>query len=348
LFENLAKLASRYDDLSDLINNPTDLSYGAEYAKIAKEHGKIQSLALAYKSYAQSVSDLAEAKELAKTNPTDYESFVIELEKECENKVQEIKDLIVSDNPDADNPCIVEIRAGTGGEEASLFVRDLFTAYCRYAQKHKWKIEIIDAKDTGSGGIKEISFEVEGINCYNFMQWEAGGHRVQRVPATETQGRVHTSMCTVAVLLQVEPTEFEIKESDIEVDTFRASGAGGQHVNKTDSAIRLKHVPSGIVVECQQERSQHKNKAMAMKLLSAKLYDMQRQAEIEETNSKRNEQIGSGDRNEKIRTYNVPQNRCTDHRLGMNFSLEHILLGELDSLFQAVQEWVKEEKVKSI
>jgi len=348
LFENLDKLVSRFEELSEEINNPTDTSFGHEYAKIIKEHGRIQPLVLAYKRFLKSDRDLEEARELAKEDPESYESFVIELDNECGNRIQEIKDLIASDDPNADSPCIVEIRAGTGGEEAALFVRDLFTVYCRHAQKAKWQSDIIDMRQTGSGGIREVSFELSGDRCYQHMQWEAGGHRVQRVPETESQGRIHTSMVTIAVLLQAEPSEFSVKESDIEMQAFRSSGAGGQHVNTTDSAVRLKHIPTGLVVECQEERSQHKNRAKAMKLLTAKLYEMQRQEEEKNRNDQRSEQIGSGERNERIRTYNFPQSRCTDHRLKQSFPLEQVMLGDLESLFHAVQEWVKEQKVANI
>jgi peptide chain release factor 1 len=351
MFENLVTLSKRFDELTVDVNDPAKMTQGTEYARIVRERGQIEPIVVAFRAYQQAEADLRDAKEMGKAGGAEASGFaemIPELEEDLARKLEELKDTIARDDPDADRACIVEIRAGAGGEEAALFARDLFTMYSRYGQTRRWKVDVLTAKEADAGGYKEVTFSVTGANAFRYMRTEGGGHRVQRVPATESQGRIHTSAVTLAALPEAEAVEVDLRESDIDFTAVRASGPGGQNVNKVSSAVRLVHRPSGLVVECQEERSQHKNRDKAMRMLAAKLYDAQLAAKNAARNAARSVQIGSGDRSERIRTYNYPQNRVTDHRSGDSFSLEHIMLGEIQPMLDAVQEWVKEEKLRQV
>ncbi len=280
-----------------------------------------------------------ELKEMAKQE-------LLEIDKILENAEREMRLSLIPPDPADNKNVIIEIRAGTGGDEAGIFCGDLYRMYTRFFDFKKWKYSLYDANPCESGGYKEICFLVEGENVYKTLKYEAGTHRVQRVPQTETQGRVHTSAATVAILIEAEEVDIEIKNEDLRIDTYRASGAGGQHVNTTDSAIRITHIPTGVVVQCQDERSQHKNKAAAMKMLRSRIYDEQQIKQNEEEASKRKSMVGSGDRSEKIRTYNFPQNRLTDHRINMTlYKLDRIIEGELEEIFTALYNYDLEKKL---
>jgi len=263
-------------------------------------------------------------------------------------KEKELKELLVPRDPRDDKNVIMEIRAGTGGEEAALFAADLFRMYTRYAEGKGWKVEVMDANETELGGFKEIIFSVSGPGAYGDLRYESGVHRVQRVPVTEAGGRIHTSAVTVAVLPEAEETEVEIRPEDLRIDVFRASGAGGQHVNKTESAVRITHLPTGMVVTCQDEKSQHKNKARALRVLRARLYEMEEQKRLQEESAIRRSMVGSGDRSERIRTYNFPQNRITDHRINLTlYKLDSVLEGELGEIIEALKLTEREEAYKT-
>ncbi|MGE3171235.1 MAG: peptide chain release factor 1 [Planctomycetota bacterium] len=272
-----------------------------------------------------------------------------QLREEARALADALLDALLAEAGDDRRDCIVEIRAGTGGEEAALFARDLCDLYMRYAGRMGWAVEIMHSSEAEQGGLREIVFAVRGANVFHYLQFESGGHRVQRVPETEAKGRVHTSAATVAVLAEVEDVEIEIDESrDLRIDTYRSSGAGGQHVNKTESAVRITHLPTGLVVACQDERSQHKNRARAMKLLRARLYEQQQRAADAARAAERKEQVGTGDRNERIRTYNFPQDRLTDHRLHRNFSLAQIMEGRLEPVVEALLAFDRERRIEHL
>ena len=281
----------------------------------------------------------SELKELAKDE-------LLEIENTLDKAEREMRVSLIPPDPSDNKNVIIEIRAGTGGDEAAIFCGDLYRMYSRFFDFKKWKYSLFDASPCESGGYKEISFSVEGDNVYKILKFEAGTHRVQRVPQTETQGRVHTSAATVAVLMEAEEVDIEIKNEDLRIDTYRASGAGGQHVNTTDSAIRITHIPTGVVVQCQDERSQHKNKAAAMKMLRSKIYDDQQRKQNQEEASKRKLMVGSGDRSEKIRTYNFPQNRLTDHRINLTlYKLDRIIEGDLEETLSSLISYDLEQKL---
>jgi len=281
----------------------------------------------------------SELKELAKDE-------LLEIDNTLDKAEREMRVSLIPPDPLDNKNVIIEIRAGTGGDEAAIFCGDLYRMYSRFFDFKKWKYSLFDASPCESGGYKEISFSVEGDNVYKILKFEAGTHRVQRVPQTETQGRVHTSAATVAVLMEAEEVDIEIKNEDLRIDTYRASGAGGQHVNTTDSAIRITHIPTGVVVQCQDERSQHKNKAAAMKMLRSKIYDDQQRKQNQEEASKRKLMVGSGDRSEKIRTYNFPQNRLTDHRINLTlYKLDRIIEGDLEETLSSLISYDLEQKL---
>jgi peptide chain release factor 1 len=300
-----------------------------------KEHAEIEEVALKYKEYKQVQQSIEEAQEML----NDPEMKELAEEELYENKEklpkieEELKILLIPKDPDDDKNIICEIRAGAGGDEAALFAGTLYRMYSMYAERKHWKIEVLNENETGLGGYKEISFMVTGKGVYSRLKFESGVHRVQRVPETEASGRIHTSTATVAVLPVVEDVQIEINPADIKLEVFRASGAGGQHVNKTSSAVRLIHVPTGIVAECQTERSQTQNREYAMKLLKSRLYEVEKQKRDSELANERKSQVGSGDRSEKIRTYNYPQGRITDHRIGLSiYQMENFLNGDLDEM----------------
>ena len=335
MFEKLEAVEKRYEELTKLIADPEVISNQSEWQKLMKEHASIEDIVIKFREYKKVKQNMEEAEELMQDPEmkelaeTEYYSAKEELPKIEE----ELKILLIPKDPDDDKNIICEIRAGAGGEEAALFAGTLFRMYTMYAEKKHWKLEVLNENDTGLGGYKEISFMITGKGVYSRLKFESGVHRVQRVPDTESSGRIHTSTATVAVLPVVEDVGIEVNPADIKMEVFRASGAGGQHINKTSSAVRLIHEPTGIVVECQTERSQFQNKDNAMKMLRTKLYEIEKQKQDSEISNARKSQVGSGDRSEKIRTYNYPQGRITDHRIGMSiYQMENFLNGDIDEM----------------
>ena len=335
MFQKLDSVEKRYEDLTIKISDPDIISKQDEWKNYMKEHAEIEPIVEKYREYKKVKQAIEDAKEMLE-DPEMKELAEIDLldNKDKLPKIEEeLKILLIPKDPDDDKDVICEIRAGAGGEEAALFAGTLFRMYSMYAERKHWKLEIVNENETGIGGYKEISFMISGKGAYSRLKFESGVHRVQRVPETEANGRIHTSTATVAVLPVVEDVEIEINPADIKMEVFRASGAGGQHVNKTSSAVRLIHEPTGIVVECQTERSQFQNREYAMKMLKSKLYDMEKQKQDSEVRNARKSQVGSGDRSEKIRTYNYPQGRITDHRIGVSiYQMDDFLNGNLDEM----------------
>jgi peptide chain release factor 1 len=336
----LEMLNDRFDELEALLSDAEIIADQNRFRDLSKEYSELEDVVESYNHYVQVTGNLNEAMEMHKDADPDIRAMADEEILSSKDELQALelvlqKLLLPKDSKDSCN-VFLEIRAGTGGDEAAIFSGDLFRMYSRFCENQGWKIELINERQGEHGGYKEIIARVEGKNVYEKLKFESGAHRVQRVPETETQGRIHTSACTVAVMPELDDVdEIEINKGDLRVDTFRASGAGGQHVNKTDSAIRLTHLPSGLVVECQDERSQHKNKARAMSLLQARLLDAAQQAQHQETSDARRKLVGSGDRSEKIRTYNYPQGRVTDHRIKLTlYNLAEIMSGELGAVVQ--------------
>ncbi len=322
-------------------------------AAIQRELGGLQSVVARYDGFRSLQAQIQEHEALlAPGGDVDLADLaraeLPELQDAARAAADMLIDTLLAEQGDDRRDCIVEVRAGTGGEEAALFARDLFSIYQRYSSRMGWDIELMHTSEAEQGGFREIIFAVRGQGVFHRLQFESGGHRVQRVPATEAKGRVHTSAATVAVLPEVEDVEVEIDEKDLKVDTYRSSGAGGQHVNKTESAVRITHLPSGLVVACQEERSQHKNRARAMKVLRSRLYEKQKRDLEAARAAERKDQVGSGDRNERIRTYNFPQDRLTDHRLGRNFSLAQILEGKLEPVVDALIADDRERRLEQI
>ena len=349
MFEKLEAVEKRYEELTKLIADPEVISKQSEWQKLMKEHASIEEIVLKFREYKKAKQEMEEAEELMQ----DPDMKELAEEEYYSNKEQlpkleeELKFLLIPKDPDDDKNIMCEIRAGAGGEEAALFAGTLFRMYSMYAEKKRWKLEVLNENETGLGGYKEISFMITGKGVYSRLKFESGVHRVQRVPDTESSGRIHTSTATVAVLPVVEDVEIEINPSDIKMEVFRASGAGGQHINKTSSAVRLIHEPTGIVVECQTERSQFQNKDNAMKMLKSKLYEMEKEKQDSAVANARRIQVGSGDRSEKIRTYNYPQGRITDHRIGMSiYQMENFLNGDLDEMIDNLIAADRAERLK--
>ena len=349
MFEKLEAVEKRYEELTKLIADPEVISKQSEWQKLMKEHASIEEIVLKFREYKKAKQAMEEAEELMQ----DPDMKELAEEEYYSNKEQlpkleeELKFLLIPKDPDDDKNIMCEIRAGAGGEEAALFAGTLFRMYSMYAEKRRWKLEVLNENETGLGGYKEITFMVTGKGVYSRLKFESGVHRVQRVPDTESSGRIHTSTATVAVLPVVEDVEIEINPSDIKMEVFRASGAGGQHINKTSSAVRLIHEPTGIVVECQTERSQFQNKDNAMKMLRTKLYEIEKEKQDSAVANARRVQVGSGDRSEKIRTYNYPQGRITDHRIGMSiYQMENFLNGDIDEMIDNLIAADRAERLK--
>ena len=350
MFQKLDEVEERYEFLNTQISDPNVISDNEVWRKYMKEHANISEIVETYREYKTCKSAIEDAKEML-NDPEMSELAQIELDENREKIVdleEKLKILLLPKDPNDDKNVIIEIRGGAGGEEAALFAYDLYRMYTMYSEKKRWKVEELNMNETGIGGIKEVSFLVTGKGAYSRLKFESGVHRVQRVPETESSGRIHTSTVTVAVLPELDDVEVEINEEDLRIDTYRASGAGGQHVNKTSSAIRITHMPTGIVVECQNERSQLQNKEAAMKMLRSKLYDMKQQEQDSKLAQDRKNQVGSGDRSEKIRTYNFPQGRITDHRVNFSiYQIEDFLNGNLDEMIDILNAQDIAEKLKS-
>ena len=336
----LENLKDRFDELEALLSDADVISDQNQFRELSKEYAELEEVVKSFNRFQEISSNLEQAREMVADDDPDIRAMAEDEIKEAEAALAQLdldlqKLLLPKDSKDSCN-VFLEIRAGTGGDEAAIFSGDLFKMYSRFAESQKWKSEIINERPGEHGGFKEIIARIEGKDVYEKLKFESGGHRVQRVPETETQGRIHTSACTVAIMPELEEVdEVDLNKGDLRIDTFRASGAGGQHVNKTDSAIRITHLPTGIVVECQDERSQHKNKARAMSLLQAKLLDQAQAEQQQEESDARRKLVGSGDRSEKIRTYNYPQGRVTDHRIKLTlYNLTEIMAGELGSVVQ--------------
>ncbi|MCF0124899.1 MAG: peptide chain release factor 1 [Clostridia bacterium] len=349
MFEKLEVVENRYDELTKLIADPEVIAKQSEWQKFMKEHAGLEEIVQKFREYkkvkqsmeeAEELMEDPEMKELAEAEYYDAKNQMPKLE-------EELKFLLIPKDPDDEKNIMCEIRGGAGGEEAALFAGTLFRMYSMYAEKKHWKLEVLNENETELGGYKEISFMITGKGVYSRLKFESGVHRVQRVPDTESSGRIHTSTATVAVLPVVEDVEIEINPADIKMEVFRASGAGGQHINKTSSAVRLIHEPSGIVVECQTERSQFQNKDNAMKMLRTKLYEIEKEKQDSAVANARKSQVGSGDRSEKIRTYNYPQGRITDHRIGMSiYQMENFLNGDIDEMIDNLIAADRAEKLK--
>ena len=352
MLEKLKQLDNRYAELGQRMENGEIYADPAAYTKCAREMKELEPIVMAYREYEKCRSAMTGAEELM-SDPEFKElaqEEYAEAKAKCAGLEEKLKILLLPKDPNDERNVIMEIRGGVGGEEGSLFACDLFRMYSMYAESKGWKIDIVNINETELGGIKEISFVVEGAGAYSRLKFEAGGHRVQRVPETESGGRIHTSAATVAVLPEAEEVEFDINPNDLQIDTYRSSGAGGQHVNKTESAIRITHIPTGVVVECQDERSQYKNKYKAMKILRSKLYEAEQAKQAAAIAAERKSQVGSGDRSDRVRTYNFPQNRVTDHRLTgdvRNFNISSVMNGGLDPIIDALVTADQAEKLRN-
>lgn len=352
MLEKTTKIKQRYDELTDLIVKPEIIADNSEWKKLVKERNSIEDIALAHDKLEKLVKEKEQtesviAKETDHEMKKLFEDELFEINKNIEKLEEEIKVLLLPKDENDESDVIVEIRAAAGGEESALFGAVLMKMYTRFAERKHWKVEMIDVSETELGGIKEAVFSIKGKNAYKYLKYESGVHRVQRVPETETQGRVHTSTVTVAILPEVQDVDFEINDKDIKIDTYRSSGAGGQHVNKTDSAIRITHFPTGIVVACQDERSQIKNRERAMSILKAKLYDYYKTQQDKEYAENRRSQVGTGDRSERIRTYNYPQGRITDHRINYSvYNMNDFLDGDIEEMSDELQREDQKRKLE--
>jgi len=354
MFEKLSFIEQQFDKLAEKISDPEVIADQETWRKLCKEHSDMSPIVEKYREYKQNKNTIDEANMMLDDPDADkeFKEMLVEEIKEAKENIvkieEELKILLLPKDPNDDKNVMVEIRGGAGGDEAALFAGDLFRMYSMYADTKRWKTEVLNLSEIGIGGIKEVTFMIEGEGAYSRLKFESGVHRVQRVPETESSGRIHTSTVTVAVLPEVDDVEVEINPDDLQIDTYRSSGAGGQHVNKTESAIRITHIPTGIVVACQDERSQHKNREAAMKMLRTRLYDMMEQERNASIAADRKSQVGTGDRSERIRTYNFPQGRMTDHRIGLTlYKLEQIMNGDLDEIIDALITTDQSEKLKA-
>ena len=349
MINKIVAIEEKFNSLEKRMQDPEIYSDPVLYARLAKEQKEIAPIVESYRRYEKARHDMEGAKELI-SDPDFKEIAQVEFETaqaDMERIEDEIRVLLLPSDPNDSKNVIIEIRGGAGGEEAALFAYNLYRMYSMYAESRRWKTEIANINETELGGIKEVSFIIEGDGAYSRLKFESGVHRVQRVPETEASGRIHTSTVTVAVLPEMEEVDFEINPSELQIDTFRSSGAGGQHVNKTDSAIRITHLPTGTVVECQDERSQHKNRDRAMKILVSRLYEAEREKKEAAHAAERKSQVGTGDRSERIRTYNYPQGRVTDHRIGLTlYKIDQILNGALDEVIDSLIIADQAEKLK--
>ncbi|MEE1279724.1 MAG: peptide chain release factor 1 [Oscillospiraceae bacterium] len=352
MFQKLGSIAEKYEAIKESLMDPAVVSDNQKYAALMREYKTLSPIVEKYEEYCRCKNDMEEAKELLDAGGLDKDFREMAQQQFEENRdrieeiSQELKILLLPKDPNDDKNVIVEIRGGAGGEEAALFANSLFRMYSMYAETRGWKTEILNENPTELGGYKEISFGIEGEGAYSCLKFESGVHRVQRVPETEAGGRIHTSTVTVAVLPEVEDVEIDINPTDLQIDTYRAGGAGGQHVNKTESAIRITHIPTGLVVECQDERSQYKNKDKAMKILRSRLYELKQREQTDKIASQRKLQVGTGDRSERIRTYNFPQGRVTDHRIGLTlYKIENIMNGDITEIIEALNTADQAEKL---
>ena len=346
--DRIEEAEKRARELEGALADPASAGQPGRYEKLGRDLGRLRPLVETGGRYRDTLRELEESRALAKESDAEIAELaraeVEKLSAQCEELEEQLRELLTPKDPNDEKSAIVEIRAGTGGEEAALFAGDLFRMYSRYAERCGWKVEPLSTSETGTGGLKEVIASIEGDSVFSRLKYERGVHRVQRVPTTESQGRIHTSTVTVAVLPEAEEVDVQIDQADLRVDVMRAGGPGGQSVNTTDSAVRITHLPTGLVVQCQDEKSQHKNKAKAMKVLRARLLELEEQRAADERASERRSQVGSGERSEKIRTYNFPQSRVTDHRAGVTLhKLDAVLAGDLDELFTAVQSQLREQ-----
>jgi peptide chain release factor 1 len=353
LLEKLAGIETRYNELNNLMGDPAVIADYNRLRETGQERNSLEPIVHAYHEYREALRHLDEAQSLAASEiDTDLKAMaeeeVTQLQEQIAQMENNIKVLLVPKDPRDDKNVIVEIRAGTGGDEAGIFAADLYRMYSRYAENHTWKSELLSSNETGVGGFKEVIFMVKGKGAYSRMKYESGVHRVQRVPVTESQGRIHTSTATVAVLPEVDEVEIDIPDKDIEIDVYKSQGAGGQNVQKNSTAVRIHHLPTGIIVQCQDERSQLQNRLRAMSILRARLYEIEQERQLNKQTATRRSQVGTGERSEKIRTYNFPQNRVTDHRINLtSYRLESVLNGDLDEFIDELTTRDQAEKLQA-